>query len=207
MPVDILKKRKIAVLGSRSVGKSSLVVQFIENHFVESYYPTIESTFNKSISYKGVEYDCDIIDTAGQVCPATYLPLKIYNPPPQDEYTILNSKHAIGIHGFVLVYSVTSRKSFDMVQVVYDKIADFCGLNSIPCVIVGAKTDLQQSKTRQVPPSEGQELADSHQAAWIETSAKNNVNVAKVFELCLGEIEKRSPNSKTEPPASKCIIM
>jgi len=49
------------------IGKSSLVIQFIENHFVESYYPTIESTFAKSVNYKGVEYDCDIIDTAGQV--------------------------------------------------------------------------------------------------------------------------------------------
>lgn len=62
----------------------------------------------------------------------------------QDEYTILNSKHAIGVHGFVLVYSVTSRKSFDMIQVVYDKIANFCGMASIPCVIVGAKMDLHQ---------------------------------------------------------------
>jgi len=95
MPGDILKKRKIAVLGSRSVGKSSLVIQFTENQFIESYYPTIENTFTKSVSYKGVDYDCDIIDTAGQ-----------------DEYSILNSKHAIGIHGFVLVYSVTSRKFF-----------------------------------------------------------------------------------------------
>ena len=84
---DILKKRKIAVLGSRSVGvsgssasrtpvltssfpgKSSLVVQFIENHFVESYYPTIESNFTKTINHKGDEYECDIIDTAGQVSP------------------------------------------------------------------------------------------------------------------------------------------
>lgn len=66
----------------------------------------------------------------------------------QDEYTILNSKHAIGIHGFVLVYSVASRKSFDMVQIVYDKIINFCGLNQIPCVIVGSKTDLS---TRYVP--------------------------------------------------------
>ncbi|OBZ76613.1 GTP-binding protein rhb1 [Grifola frondosa] len=180
MPGDILKKRKIAVLGARSVGKSSLVIQYIENHFVESYYPTIESTFTKAINYKGVDYDCDIIDTAGQ-----------------DEYTILNSKHAIGIHGFVLVYSVTSRKSFDMVQTVYDKIINFCGINSIPCVIVGAKMDLQQQ--RQVAVKEGQELATSHGAAWIETSAKNNVNVAKVFELCLGEIERRLPNSKSEP--------
>ena len=92
MTGELLKKRKIAVLGSRSVGvynysyssaerpsfslsltspsfvgKSSLVIQFTENHFVESYYPTIESVFNKTVNYKGVDYDCDIIDTAGQV--------------------------------------------------------------------------------------------------------------------------------------------
>ncbi|KAI0921661.1 hypothetical protein AcV5_000806 [Taiwanofungus camphoratus] len=162
MPGDILSKRKIAVLGSRSVGKSSLVIQFIENHFVESYYPTIESTFTKSINYKGVEYDCDIIDTAGQ-----------------DEYTLLNAKHAIGTHGFVLVYSVASRKSFDMVRVIYDKIAEFSGINQIPCVIVGAKSDLQQSISRQVAQNEGQDLANRHHAAWIESSAKANVNVGE----------------------------
>ncbi len=94
MPGELLKKRKIAVLGSRSVGtydfytssersrtsrtvrsptlcvsagKSSLVIQFTENHFVESYYPTIESTFSKTINFNGVDYECDIIDTAGQV--------------------------------------------------------------------------------------------------------------------------------------------
>ncbi|KAI0353464.1 hypothetical protein OH77DRAFT_1406796 [Trametes cingulata] len=202
MPGDILKKRKIAVLGSRSVGKSSLVIQFIENHFVESYYPTIESVFNKTVTYKGADYDCDIIDTAGQVCPP-------------DEYTILNSKHAIGIHGYVLVYSVTNRKSFDMVRIVYDKIVSFCGVNSIPCVIVGSKIDLQnrclRSHTprpyRQVDAKEAEKLASELDAAFVETSAKNNVNVSKVFELCLGEIEKRQPNSKQQPPESKCWIM
>lgn len=63
---------------------------------------------------------------------------------PQDEYSILNSKHAIGIHGFVLVYSVTSRNSFDMIQIVYDKIINYCGIKEIPCVIVGSKIDLSQ---------------------------------------------------------------
>ena len=62
----------------------------------------------------------------------------------KDEYSILNSKHAIGIHGFVLVYSVTSRNSFDMIQIVYDKIVNFCGIKDIPCVIVGSKIDLPQ---------------------------------------------------------------
>lgn len=42
-------------------------MQFIENQFVESYYPTIESTFVKAVNYKGTEYQCEIIDTAGQV--------------------------------------------------------------------------------------------------------------------------------------------
>jgi small GTP-binding protein len=48
-------------------GKSSLTVQFVENHFVESYYPTIENTFSKVIRYKGQDFATEIIDTAGQV--------------------------------------------------------------------------------------------------------------------------------------------
>jgi Ras family protein len=43
------------------------VIQFAENHFVENYHPTIENTFTKSLKLQGTEYDCDIIDTAGQV--------------------------------------------------------------------------------------------------------------------------------------------
>jgi small GTP-binding protein len=48
-------------------GKSSLTVQFVDGHFVESYYPTIENTFSKIIKHKGQEYATEIIDTAGQV--------------------------------------------------------------------------------------------------------------------------------------------
>ena len=113
----------------------------------------------------------------------------------QDEYSIFSSKHAIGIHGYVLVYSVTSRNSFDMIQIVYDKIVDFHGKNEIPCVIVGSKIDLQSRYvlkyrpncylikhppfSRQVQSNEGEELAKTNKAAWVETSAKNNINVGK----------------------------
>lgn len=86
-------------------GKSSLAVQFVDGHFVDSYYPTIENTFSKTIKYKGQEFATEIVDTAGQ-----------------DEYSILNSKHFIGIHGYMLVYSVSSLPSFEMVQVIRDKI-------------------------------------------------------------------------------------
>lgn len=75
-------------------------------------------------------------------------------------------------------------------------------------------------------PTEGENLAKENCAAWIETSAKNNVNVgelpfysypkrdlasmiyvvAKVFELCLAEIERQAP-TKAEPQASRCLVM
>jgi hypothetical protein len=51
------------------LGKSSLTVQLVDGHFVESYYPTIENTFRKTIKYRGHEYECEILDTAGQVRP------------------------------------------------------------------------------------------------------------------------------------------
>jgi len=51
-----------------SSGKSSLTVQFVDGHFVESYYPTIENTFSKVIRVKGQDFATEIIDTAGQVC-------------------------------------------------------------------------------------------------------------------------------------------
>lgn len=40
----------------------------------------------------------------------------------QDEYSILNSKHFIGIHGYMIVYSVASKQSFEMARVIRDKI-------------------------------------------------------------------------------------
>lgn len=89
------KQRKIAIVGSRSVGmgdydylimdrfglgalvvftnhplcigKSSLTVRFVEHHFVESYYPTIENTFSRIIKHNGQDFATEIIDTAGQV--------------------------------------------------------------------------------------------------------------------------------------------
>lgn len=93
-------------------------MQYVEGHFVDSYFPTIENAFTKSIKYRGQEYTAEIIDTAGQ-----------------DEYSILSSNHALGIHGYVLVYSITSRASFDMVSVIRDKILNYTGANWVPVSI------------------------------------------------------------------------
>lgn len=52
---------------NQASGKSSLTVQFVDGHFVESYYPTIENTFSKVIRHRGQDYATEVVDTAGQV--------------------------------------------------------------------------------------------------------------------------------------------
>lgn len=194
---DLMRKRKICVLGSRAVGKSSLIVQFVKGQFIEPYYPTIEQAYFKQVNYKNVEYDVSIIDTAGQ-----------------DEYSLLSPKYAVGIHGYILVYSVNNRHSFDMVRIVYEKLKNFQDISHLPTVIVGQKSDLE-SDQREVPAEEAEQLAKERGLRWIETSAKSNANVARVFDMCLDEIDKamhpRDPNAPaTQPGQDKdagCIIM
>src|SRR5258705_10750018 len=99
---------------------------------------------SKSIKYNGVDYEFEIMDSAGQVCfhPIYNTHLFIHHVT-QDEYSIFNPKHAIGIHGYILVYSIAVRNSFKLIEPLYDTIVDFRGTQDIPCVIVGSKTDLE----------------------------------------------------------------
>lgn len=162
----------MAIVGSRSVGKSSLTVQFVDGHFVDAYYPTIENTFSKVIRYKNQDFATEIIDTAGQ-----------------DEYTILNSRQFIGIHGYMIVYSVGNKQSFDMVRIIREKILNHLGADTVPLMIVGNKSDLR-AEQRQVKAEDGKKMAEELQCGWIESSAKFNENIIKAFEGMIAEIEK-----------------
>lgn len=135
----------------------------------------------------------------------------------------MNSKHFIGIHGYMLVYSVASAQSFEMVQVIRDKIlnhlvsisntctifvANFArqGSEWVPICIVGNKSDLRPDQ-RQVTVEEGKAMAERFQCGFTEASARFNENVGKAFELLIGQVEKsQNPNEPTGGN-TKCIIM
>lgn len=169
------KNRKVAVMGYRSVGKSSLCIQFVDGQFVDSYAPTIENTFQKGFKVRGQEYQLELVDTAGQ-----------------DEYTIFPTYYSMDIHGYVLVYSITSQQSFEVVQVIYDKILDIKGQVNVPIVLVGNKTDLHME--RAVTTEMGKRMADQWKAVFIETSAKQHEAVNDIFTRVILEIERADGN-------------
>lgn len=147
-------------------------MRFVDGHFVDSYYPTIENTFSKTIRYKGQDFSTEIVDTAGQ-----------------DEYSILNSKHFIGIHGYMLVYSVSSLPSFEMVQVIREKILSHlvsvqtpptrdrrtASLTSAICVSKGYRVrSHRHCRQQERSPSRA---APGHPGGWSEGVGKDPVRL------------------------------
>jgi Ras family protein len=57
-----------------------------------------------------------------------------------------------------------------------------------------------------VTPEQGKALAEQYKCAWTEASARYNENVAKAFELLIGEVEK-SQNPSEPSDGGKCVLM
>ncbi|KAJ7855284.1 P-loop containing nucleoside triphosphate hydrolase protein [Mycena olivaceomarginata] len=169
------RKLTIALLGARSAGKSSLIKRYCEGKFEDSYFPTIDYSHFESVTVNNITYEFRIIDTAGQ-----------------DESFILKDGCIYGTHVYVFVYSIVSRRSFDLVRILYDEIFGLYG-TPIPCVIVGCKSDLEQHRT--VNSVEGIELAKEKNSAWIETTSKADINIDKIFEYCVAEVQKMALSS------------
>ncbi|XP_035112826.1 GTPase RhebL1 isoform X2 [Callithrix jacchus] len=127
--MPLVRYRKVVILGYRSVGKTSLAHQFVEGEFVEGYDPTVENTYSKIVTLGKDEFHLHLVDTAGQ-----------------DEYSILPYSFIIGVHGYVLVYSVTSLHSFQVIESLYQKLHEGHGKTRVPVVLVGNKADLSPER-------------------------------------------------------------
>ncbi|XP_067341733.1 GTP-binding protein Rheb-like isoform X1 [Channa argus] len=152
-------------------GKSSLTIQFVEGQFVDSYDPTIENTFTKTMTVNGQEYNLQLVDTAGQ-----------------DEYSIFPQSYTIDVDGYILLYSVTSYKSFEVVRVIHEKLLDMVGNVQVPIILVGNKKDLHLERV--ISFEDGKVLAESWNAAFLESSAKENQTAVEVFRRMILEVEK-----------------
>jgi len=90
--------------------------------------------------------------------------------------------------GFMLVYNVTSRNTFDEVVRLRDKILRTKEDERIPIVLVGNKCDL--SSERVVETKEGEELAKQWGVKFYETSAKLKLNNEICFHQLVRDMRK-----------------
>ncbi|EDR28515.1 ras, putative [Entamoeba dispar SAW760] len=86
--------------------------------------------------------------------------------------------------GFVLIYSITSKESFEVLQQIYEDIYQVRKKEyneHIPIIIVCNKNDLEDD--RQVTKEEGINYADSTNCPFIECNTKTREDINRIFEV------------------------
>lgn len=178
------------MLGGGGVGKSALTIRMVTDWFLDEYDPTIEDSYRKQIMVDGVSVLLDIVDTAGQ-----------------EEFASMQDTWMRNGKGFLLVYSITSRPSFEEISELYEKILRVKECEHVPIVLAGNKCDLA-SLDRQVSWEEGQELAKSWDCPFFETSAKLKLNSESCFHELVRETWKSAPSSEKVSRKKKyCVIL
>jgi Ras-related protein Rab-1A len=156
----------ICLLGEAGVGKTSLLTRFCDNSFKERYNNTIGVDFRViTLKYKNIISKIHIWDTAGQ-----------------ERFRSLALNYINNSQGFIFVYDITNRESFNNIEN-WVNLALEKNNKNICNFLVGNKTDKEAE--RKVSVKEGEILAKEKNFFFLETSAKTDDNVQKLFYYCL----------------------
>jgi len=183
-------EHKVVIFGGGATGKSALTIQFILQHFIYEYDPTIEDSYRKQVQIDGLTCMIDVLDTAGQ-----------------EEYSAMRDQYLRNGQGFLIVYDMTSRSSFDEASRFRSQIVRAKDSDEVPIVLIANKSDLAERRT--VTATEGADLAASFRCKYIETSAKTRTNVDEAFFELVREIRNRTPaeHKKKHIRSKKCLIL
>ncbi|KAL0962272.1 hypothetical protein UPYG_G00337930 [Umbra pygmaea] len=166
----------VLLLGAESVGKSALTVRFLTRRFIGEY-GDIESIYSHTDRIDGREICFNIWDS-----------LCSQNGEGEGH---ISERQLQWTDGFILVYSICDRASFNVVQQQVQRIrqakSKFPG--TPPIIIVGNKRDLQHRRT--VSSEEGRILALSTDCGFFEISAAETYHgVLLVFHELLDLIRE-----------------
>ncbi|ODQ83124.1 hypothetical protein BABINDRAFT_159577 [Babjeviella inositovora NRRL Y-12698] len=184
----MLRKYKIVFLGDQGVGKTSLITRFMYDTFEDQYAATIGIDFlSKTMYLDDKTVRLQLWDTAGQ-----------------ERFRSLIPSYIRDSHVAVIVYDITSQKSFEMVEKWIDDVKVERGEDVI-IVIVGNKSDLIDK--RQVSQEDGEKRAKLMGASvFIETSTKAGHNVKPLFKKIAQALPDFESANKKEEEAENIDI-
>ena len=169
--VEILYK--VLLLGDWSVGKTCLLMRYMDNTFTEMHLSTIgiDSKIKIVNLKEGLDARIQIWDTAGQ-----------------ERYKTIAKSYIKGANGILLVYDVTKRNSFEGIKNWVKQIKDLVS-SRVNVVLIGNKIDLEDK--REVKTEEGEQLGKEFNYQFFETTAKDGVNINEAFEALIKSIAEK----------------
>ena len=167
---------KIVIIGESSVGKTSIISQFVDKIFQEEIQSTVGGSFNsKTILCEDLnkKVKLEIWDTAGQ-----------------ERYRSVTKMFYKDADIAVLVYDITNKDSYDELKNYWVEQVKDSTRKGTNLVIVANKSDLIEKE--QVDEDESRNYARSINASFFVVSAKDSISVGELFK----EIVKKYTGSK-----------
>ena len=164
---------KVGMVGDAQIGKTTLMVKYVEGQFEEDYIETLGVNFmEKSITLKSTEVTFSIWDLGGQREFATMLPL------------VCNDAVAI-----LFMFDLSNKSTLSSVKEWYRQVR---GLNKDAfAILVGTKYDLYlklSEKDQKEVTKQAKRYAKAMKAPLIFSSASHSVNVNKIFKILLAKV-------------------
>ncbi|XP_069009751.1 ras-related protein Rab-17-like [Embiotoca jacksoni] len=169
-PVQTLRV-KMVLLGSSTVGKSSLALRFSKDQF-KNTSPTVGCAYlTQVVHLSDVTLRFEIWDTAGE-----------------EKYHSVTPLYYRGAHAALLVYDISKRQTFIRAQLWLQELEKQYTPGSTVIWLVGNKGDLVQD--RQVLAQEGQTLANEKGLGFTETSAMSGDQVSELLQAVAHRVHK-----------------
>ena len=154
---------KLLLIGNAYVGKTLIVQKFLDNTFSKTTMTTI-----------GVDLQYKVLDINGKK--VKYL---IWDTAGEDRMKTMTYAYYRGCHVVLIVYDVTSKKSFENVTTWVECVDKFAKSNVLR-ILVGNKTDLEDNRV--ISKEEGKKLAEENGLKFYEISAKTMNGLVEMFE-------------------------
>ena len=169
---------KIVMLGDSGVGKTSLVARLTNPN----------APLNHDISATmGIEFDTQMLDT-----PHGKVKAQILDTAGQERFArVLLPTYFRKAKGVILVYDVTSSKSFEsLAERWMAQLNDHANSDELAKLLVGNKCDLEDG--REVSRDRAEAFCAEYGMEHLETSAKSGANVLRAFERLITIVHERN---------------
>lgn len=160
---------KLLLMGESNVGKTSIILRYTENEFQTS-----------GISTCGVDVKCKFVSVDN-----IKIKLVIWDTAGQERFRGLAKNYFRGANGFVLVYDITDKKSFDKLRGWMNDAKEKID-SEYKMIVIGNKKDCEDE--REVESNILKEFGEKNGVKTMEVSAKTGEGVDSLFTEMVKEL-------------------